>query len=70
MVKNYIEGKICNKFTEINVHYKSTRNRNLLLKLPKIRLEFAKQDFYFQAIKLFNSLPIRIRQIEACKDFL
>ena len=40
MVKNYIEGKIYNKFTEINVHYKSTRNRNLLLKLTKIR--FAK----------------------------
>ena len=73
MVRKSIEGIICEKFTdyfEINVHHKSTRNRNLLLKVPKIRLELAKQGFYFQGVKLLNSSQIWIRQTEAAKDFV
>ena len=72
MVKKCLEGKFCNKFTEINVEvdHKFTRNRNLLLKVPKIMLEFVKHDFYFQTIRLFNSLRIRIRQIKACEELV
>ena len=73
MVRKCIEVNICETFTdyfEINVHHKSTQNRNLLLKVPKIRLEFAKQGFYFQGVKLLNSSQIRIRRTEASKDIV
>ena len=46
MVKNSIAGIICEKFTdyfEINVHHKSPRNRILLLKVQKTRLEYNKR---------------------------
>ena len=39
------EGYICEKFRDyfkVNVHYKSRRNRNLSLKVPKLRLELTK----------------------------
>ena len=53
MVRKCIEGNICEKFIdyfEINVHRKSTRKRNLLLKIPKVRLEFANRDFIFKVL--------------------
>ena len=28
------------------------------MKLPKVRLEFRKNSFYYQRAKLFNELPI------------
>ena len=38
-----------------------TRNNNKLLKLPKVKLEFGKKSLRFQGAKIFNSLPIAIR---------
>ena len=40
MVKRYMEGNICEKFTdgvESNDHYESTKNKNMLLKV-KLKL--------------------------------
>ena len=34
-----------NDYFAINYHAKNTRNRNKLLKLPRVKLEFAKQSF-------------------------
>ena len=51
MLRKCIKENSCELFTdylEVNVHHKSTRNKNMLLKVPKIRLEFPKQGFYFQ----------------------
>ena len=65
MVKKCIDGKLCENFENYlvkTVHGRVTRN--------KVNLEFAKHGFYFQGVKLFNSLPIRIRQIEDFKDFM
>ena len=56
MVKKCIKENICEKFTdyfETNDHNKSRGNKNLLLRVPKVRLEFAKQSFYFQGAKLY-----------------
>ena len=71
-VKKCIDGNICenyNGYFEKNIHERVTRNNSYFLKIPKVRLEFAKHCFYFQGFKLFNSLPIRIRQIEAFNEF-
>ena len=42
-------------------HSKGTRNNNISIKLPKIKLEVAKQGFYFGGAKLFNGLPLTMR---------
>lgn len=46
MVKMCIKESICDRFTdysETNVYHKSTKNRNFLLEVPKVRLEFSKR---------------------------
>ena len=35
-----------------------TRNNNYLLRLPQVKLETAKQGFYYGGAKLYNSLPL------------
>ena len=63
MVPNRAKHHICEKFTdyfEINAHQKSTRNRNLLLQVPKARLQIVKQGLYYQGAELSNY------RIEAC----
>ena len=42
-------------------HSKETRNNNISIKLPKIKLEVAKQGFYFGGAKLFNGLPLTMQ---------
>ena len=59
-----MSGRSCDSFKnyfEINTHSLRTRNNNKLLKLPKVKLEFGKKSLRFQAAKIFNSLPIAIR---------
>ena len=42
-------------------HLKEIKNNKMLIKLPKIKLEVAKQSFYFGGGKLFNELPLTTR---------
>ena len=51
----------------INEHDVRTRNRNILLHIPKVKLEFAKNGFFFMGARLYNSLPKDIR--ESADDF-
>ena len=65
LVRKCIDGNVCTNFLnyfERNNHQKVTRNNNFLLKVPKVKLEFAKRSFYFMGVQLYNSLPIEIRQ--------
>ena len=39
----------------------STRNNGKLLKIPKVKLEFARSGFFFMGARIFNSLPIKVR---------
>ena len=71
-VKQCLEGKSCegfNKYFEINRHCKNTRNGNKLLKVPSIKLEFGKKSFRFQGAKVFNDLPLNIRDSPDTKEF-
>ena len=72
VVKKCLDGKLCKQFEkyfEINEHSKRTRNRNKLLKLPNIKLEFGRKSFRFQGARIFNNLPLEIREIQYAAEF-
>jgi hypothetical protein len=50
-------------------HEKSTRNNNTLIEISRVKLEVAKQSFYFAGAKLFNSLPMEIRLAKQFTEF-
>ena len=45
----------------------NTRNRNKLLKLPRVKLKFAKRSFQYMGAILYNDLPVNVR---ACESYL
>ena len=53
-------------YFEVMKHSKNTRNNNLSLRLPAVKLEVAKQGFSYAGAKLFNSLPVEKRSILLC----
>ena len=72
IVKNCLIGKVCNNFKgyfTINEHSINTRNKNKLLKLPKVKLQFGKKSFKFQGAKVYNELPLSIRKCENLEHF-
>ena len=72
LVKKSLEGLLCDNFTghfQFNCHGKATTNGNFFLRIPKIKLEFARSGFFSMGVKNFNSLPIEIRQTESIEDF-
>ena len=62
---------MCTNFDfEIKTGGINTRNNNLFLKLPKVKLEFVKQSFYYLGAKIYNDLPIEIRREGDYDQFL
>jgi hypothetical protein len=59
--RNFEHDTLDNYFQMVN-HEKETRNNSISIKLPRIKLELAKQSFYFGGAKLFNSLPATTRR--------
>ncbi len=65
IVRKCLDNRMCTNFDnyfEIKTGSINTRNNNLFLKLPKAKLEFAKQSFYYLGAKIYNDLPIEIRR--------
>ena len=50
-------------------HKYKTRNNSKSIKLPPVKLELAKQGFYFSRGVLYNSLPIGIRDADGYGKF-
>ena len=50
-------------------HKYETRNNSKSMKLPHVKLELAKQGFYFSGGVLHNSLPIEIRDTDGYGKF-
>ena len=67
MIDNVCEN--FNDYFAINYHVKNTRNRNKLLKLPWVKLEFAKRSFKYMGAILYNDLPRNIRTCENDQNF-
>ena len=71
-VKQCLNGKSCESFQnyfQINKHSKETRNNDKMLKFPSIKLEFGKKSFRFQGVKIYNNLPLEIRESRNTTDF-
>ena len=55
-------------FTQ-QMHNKNTRNNNHSIRLPRVKLELARQSFYFYGGKLYNALPLGMRKIDNICEF-
>lgn len=51
-----------NEYFKLNARAKSTHNNNCLVKLPPIKLEFARNSFYYFGDYLYNALSLEIRK--------
>ena len=70
--KVLINDNACGNFNDylaINYHVKNTRNRNKLLKLPRVKLEFAKRSFKYMGAISYNDLPLNIYACENDQNF-
>ena len=59
-VKECLDNKVCGNFQgyfEINSHYKGTCSNPILVKLPKVKLEYTRKSFRFSGAKIYNDLP-------------
>ena len=64
-MRKCLNGNACANFEDyfmINERNVRTRNRNILLQIPKVKLEFAKNGFFFMGAGLYNLLPKDIRE--------
>ena len=72
LVKKCLNGMVCDEFKEyfkIKTHSKTTRNNGYMLCIPKVKLQFAKSGFFSMGVKIYNSLPVEIRQTDCLIDF-
>ena len=58
-----------NNYFTTQQHSKQTRNNLCSIKLPRVKLEIARQGFYFAGGSLYNSLPTEIRKIDNFSDY-
>ena len=68
-VRICLDGKSCENFQNYFDLQKCeirTRNVGCMVKLPRVKLNVARNSFYFYGAKLYNELPIDIRR---CKNF-
>lgn len=54
-------SSIFDNYFKMLSHQQSTRNNNISIELPRVKLESAKQSFYFAGAKIYNNLPTVIR---------
>ena len=62
-------NEICSNvsgYFQVNNHDKDTRHKAILVKLPKVKLEFNRQAFRFAGAKIYDEL---LPQIRGEKDF-
>ena len=48
---------------------KNTCNNDYSIGLPRVKLELARQSFYFHGGKLYNELPIATQKLDAISEF-
>ena len=72
MVYDCLKGHGCDLFENYFdvLNNRNTRNRNCLIKLPKVKTEMGKRGFYFKGAKIYNDLPLYIRAVEGRSSFI
>ena len=71
-VRKCLENKTCSNFQQyfaMNRHCKSTRNQNVLVRLPRVKLEIARKGYFYLGAKMYNELPLEIRKAEDFNTF-
>ena len=64
-------GNTCSNFDNyFEIMNNKTRNKNCMLRLPKIKLESTKRSFRFIGAKTFNELPLEIRKATSTNYFI
>ena len=66
---NELKSPTFNNYFKKQHHERKTRNNNHMVKLPRVKLEVARQSFYFAGGNLYNSLPLAIRKTEELTKF-
>lgn len=56
-----------NDYFTLNNQRVNTRNQNLPIKVPSVKLELAKNPFYFMEAKIYNGLPKSVRRSDNIK---
>ena len=51
------------------INKRTTRNTGLLIEMPIIKLEFFRKSFAYSGAKIFNSLPLDIRDEDEFNSF-
>ena len=46
-----------------------TRNNNISVKLPKVKLQVARRSYFFMSAKIYNALPRNVRKITSFNQF-
>ena len=72
LLRKCLDQHICNNFFNyftINQTVKVTRNNSTFLTLPKVKLNTARDGFFFMGAKIYNSLPLDIRNEENFSTF-
>ena len=72
LVQNCLEGKVIDElrnYFQINQHNYGTRNNKKLLKLLLVKTQYASKSFYFMGAKLYNSLPLAVRESKSKTSF-
>ena len=72
IVRKCIDSEICFDFINYFVkqdHAKNTRNNKYMLKLPQVKLELAKNSFYFMGARIYNELPLHLRKEQSYMKF-
>lgn len=60
-----LSDEVCYSFRKyfiMSKHASTTRNNGKLLKIPKVKLEFARSGFFFMGTSIFNAMPVNIRE--------
>lgn len=67
LVYKCLNGQVCDQFKDyfkIHEHRMNTRNNRSSLNIPQVKLEIARNGFFYMGTKLYNSLPKEVRRID------
>ena len=56
-------------FFERNCHNIETRNSNIILRVPKIKLESTKRAFFYNGVVAYNALLLKLRTEDDYNSF-
>ena len=72
VVRKCMDGNVCSNFINYFVkheHNVGIRNNGYQLELPKIRLEYNRESFYYIGAKLCYDLPLQRRKTDDYESF-